>query len=161
MLLVGREVPTILGILLVFALVILGALVGCDGGGSEKGQGGDGTPPSLEEAREVVVRVSGTEGVPYTGDYGTIAGDLQIVDGTLENEPTEYEVEVGQGGPEGVTASFQKVQPGGGRLKAEILADDEVVVESTTYAEFGSVIVNWLPSIAPLGEGEGLFEEGP
>ncbi len=30
MLLVEREVPTILGILLVVALVILGALVGCD-----------------------------------------------------------------------------------------------------------------------------------
>jgi len=35
------------------------------------------------------------------------------VDDTLENEPTEYEVEVGQGGADRVTASFQKVQPGG------------------------------------------------
>ncbi|HEX2097491.1 MAG TPA: hypothetical protein VHF46_00335 [Rubrobacteraceae bacterium] len=40
--LVGREVATILGILLVLALVNLGVLVGC-GGGTEKGQGGDGT----------------------------------------------------------------------------------------------------------------------
>jgi hypothetical protein len=108
----------------------------------------------------VVVRVSGTEGVPYTGDYGTIAGDLQTVDDTLENEPTEYEVEVGQGGPDGVTASFQKVQPGG-RLKAEILADDEVVVESTTYAEFGSVIVYWLPSPRPSADGRACSRSDP
>jgi len=32
--------------------------------------------------------------------------------------------------------------------------------ESATYAKFGSVIVDWSPSIAPLGEGEDLFEEG-
>ncbi len=99
--------------------------------------------------------------MPYTGDYGTIAGDLQIVDGTLENEPTEYEVEVGQGGPEGVTASFQKVQIGEGRLKAEILADDEVVVESTTYAEFGSVIVDWLPPSRPSANGRACSRREP
>ncbi len=77
MLLVGREVPTILGILLVFALVVLGALVGCGGGGSEKGQGGDGTPPSLEEAREVVVRVSARRVYPHRGpqDYSRRSAD--------------------------------------------------------------------------------------
>jgi hypothetical protein len=41
--LAGREVATILGILLVLALVNLGVLVGRGGGGTEKGQGGDDT----------------------------------------------------------------------------------------------------------------------
>ncbi|HEX2097490.1 MAG TPA: hypothetical protein VHF46_00330 [Rubrobacteraceae bacterium] len=65
-------------------------------------------------------------------------------------------MEVGQGAAEGVTASFQKTQPGGERLKAEILVD-ELVVESTTYAEFGSIILGWLLFMALLGGGSGSF----
>jgi hypothetical protein len=50
---------------------------------------------------------------------------------TLADEPTEYEVEVGQGAREGVTTALQKAQPEGERMKAELLAD-EIVVKSTT-----------------------------
>lgn len=126
--------------LLVFVLA-LGALVGC--GGSEGDEDGDSAPPpSLEEASNVVVRVSGVEGIAYSGDYGIIGEEPQIVVGdTLGDEPTEYEVEVEDGVSDGVTAFFQKTRPGGGELKAEILADDVLVVESTTYAELGEVNV--------------------
>ena len=45
----------------------------------------------------------------------------------------------------------------------EILADGEVAVESTTYVEAGSVIVDWLPQLGATGEEilpqEGLPEE--
>jgi hypothetical protein len=63
-----------------------------------------------------------------------------------------------------MTAGFQKTQPGTGALKVEILADGEVVSESTTYAELGTVNVDWLsqtgkPRVIPPEE-EILPEEG-
>jgi hypothetical protein len=136
--LVGRGALTTLGVLLA-----LGLLGGC--GGSEKDDGEvPDIPASPEEAGNIAIRVSGTEGVAYSGIYGTITGEPQIVDDTLGGEPTEYEVEVGGGDPSGVTAGFQKTQPGTGALKVAILADGEVVSESTTYAELGTANVDWL-----------------
>ena len=158
----SRKMPMgghrMLGALLVLVAALL-ALAGCAGGGEEDGSN---PPPSPEEASSVIVRVSGTEGVAYAGNYGTFTREPQIVDDTLGSEPEEYEVEVEQGTADGVSASFQKVEPGAGRLKAEIVADGEVVTESTTYAELGSVIVDWLPQAGPLpGEipPEEFFEE--
>ena len=43
--------------------------------------------------------------------------------------------------------------------RAEILADGEVIAESTTYAEFGSVIVDWVPQVGALEESP--IEEDP
>ena len=158
---VGRGKLATIGVLLTLAL---GALSGC-GGSQDKGGGPNANlPPTPGDAGSVQVRVSGTEGTAYTGDYGSTTGDLQIVDDNLEGEPQVYEVEVEQGVTDGVTAFFQKTQPGGGQLKAEILADGEVVVESTTYAEFGQVGVDWFPQGGALEEGvieEGLHGENP
>lgn len=147
-------------LVLVAALSFL-ALAGC--GGSEEDE--SNPPPSPEEASSVVVRVSGTEGLAFAGNYGTLTREPQIVEDTLGGEPTEYEVEIEGGAAEGVSASFQKTEPGAGKLKAEIVADGELVTESTTYAEFGSVIVDWLPQAEPLVPGEiapeGFPEEPP
>jgi hypothetical protein len=148
----------IFGVLLVF---VFGTLAGC-GGSGERGD----IPASPEEADEVVVRVSGTEGTAYSGTYENITGEgePQIIDETLGDEPTEYEVEVEEGASDGVSAFFEKTQPGGGELKAEILADGEVITESKTYAEFGSVIVDWFPQDGALEEiplEEDSFEESP
>ncbi len=111
----------------------------------------------------MVVRVSGTEGVAYSGNYGTLAEEPELVKGTLDDQPTEYEVEVPESNAGGVTAQFQKTQSGAGALKVEILADGEVAAESTTYVESGSVIVDWLPQLGATGEEilpqEGLPEE--
>lgn len=137
----GRGTLATLGVPLVFVLA-LATLMGC---------GGDALPPSPEEASNVVVRVSGAEGLAYSGNYGTIASEPRAVDSTLGDEPTDYEVE--EDVSEGVTAFFRKTQPGEGELKADILADDELVVESTAYAEFGSVVLNWLPEAGVPGEG--------
>jgi hypothetical protein len=44
----------------------------------------------------------------------------------------------------------------------EILADEEVVAESRTFAELGDVIVDWFPQVGPPGAlQEDLFEEDP
>ena len=130
-----------LGTLLIFVLA-LAALAGC---------AANNPPSSPDKASRVVVRVSGTQDTAYSGGYGDLVGEIQTVNDTLGGEPKEYEVQVQEGGF-GVSASFQKTQPGTGELKAEILADDQLVVESTTYAEFGSVLVDWPSQTGPPGE---------
>ena len=139
------------GVRLGLALVTGVFVAGC-GGSGENGEAPENVPASPEEAGEVVVRVSGAEGIAYSGTYGSIEGDLQIVDDTIGAEPTEYQVEVEEGVADGVTAGFQKTQPGTGDLNVEILADDEVIVESRTFAEFGAANADWVPQIGPPEE---------
>jgi hypothetical protein len=140
-----------LGVRLGLALVTGVFVAGC-GSSGENGEAPENVPASPEEAGEVVVRVSGAEGIAYSGTYGSIEGDLQIVDDTIGAEPTEYQVEVEEGVADGVTAGFQKIQPGTGELNVEILADDEVIVESRTFAEFGAANADWFPQIGPPEE---------
>jgi hypothetical protein len=138
----------LLGALIVVVLGF-GTLVGC--GSEEMGN----VPARPEEADEIVVRVSGTEGTAYAGTYGNLEeeGAPQIIEDTLGDGPTEYGVKIEEGVSDGVSAFFEKTEPGSGGLEAQILADGEVVAESTTYAEFGSVIVDWFPQAGPLEEG--------
>jgi hypothetical protein len=148
---VERRRLTILGVRLGLVFVIGVFMAGC-GGSGESGEAPENLPVSPEEAGEVVVRVSGAEGTAYSGTYGSIEGDLQIVDDTIGAEPTEYQVEVEEGVADGVTAGFQKTQSGPGELSVEILADDEVIVESRTFAEFGAANADWFPQIGPPEE---------
>ena len=135
---------------LIGAWIVLafGMLAGC--GSGETGN----VPASPEEAGEIVVRISGTEGTAYAGTYGNLEeeGVPPTIEDTLGDEPTEYEVQIEEGVSDGVSAFFEKTEPGSGELEAQIVADGEVVAESTTYAEFGSVIVDWFPQAGPLGE---------
>ena len=133
----------------VVSVVVFGALVAGCGGSGEGGEAPGNVPASPEEAGEVVVRVSGTEGTAFSGTYGSIEGALETVDDTLGGEPTEYQVEVEEGVADGVTAGFQKIQPGPEELSVEILADGETIVESRTFAEFGAANADWFPQIGP------------
>ncbi len=148
---VERGRLTILGARLGLVFVIGVFMVGC-GGSGESGEAPENVPASPEEAGEMAVRVSGAEGTAYSGTYGSIEGDLQIVDDTIGAEPTEYQVEVEEGVADGVTAGFQKTQPGTSELNVEIVADDEVIVESRTFAEFGAANADWFPQIGPPEE---------
>lgn len=143
-------------------VLVFGALLsGC--GGSDESEVNDNVPPTPEEAGSVVIRVSGAEGTAYSGNYETIEGELEIVEETtLGSEPVDYEVEIQEGANDGVTALFEKIQPGREELHARILADDELVAESRTFAEFGDVIVDWFPQVGPPGTlQEDLPEEVP
>ncbi len=148
-----------------FVLVLGVLLSGCSG--SEEGDVNDNVPPTPEEAGSVVIRVSGAEGTAYSGNYETIEGELEVVEETtLGSEPTDYEVEIEEGVSDGVTALFEKTQPGREELRVEILADGEVVAESRTFAEFGDVIVDWFPQVGPPGNfqedlPEEVLEEEP
>jgi hypothetical protein len=144
-------VLTARGVLLVFVLA-LGALLVAGCGGSQDEADID-VPASPEEATNVVVRVSGTEGVAYSGNYGTLEGPAEIVDDAIGAEPTDYEIEVQEGGSDGVFASFRKTEPGQGELRVQTVADEKVVVESRTLAELGAADVAWLPQ--EMGSSEG------
>jgi hypothetical protein len=148
----ARGVLAARGVVLgVFGLVLVGLLVvGC--GGSQDEADLD-VPASPEEAGSLVVRVSGTEGVAYSGDYGSLAGAVELVDDTVGAEPTDYEVDIQDGVSDGVIASFQKTEPGQGELRVQTLADDKVVVEGRTLAEFGTANADWLPQEAIPSEG--------
>jgi hypothetical protein len=159
---VGSGRFAMLGMRLVFVLALGALLAGC-GGSGEKGEAPEDLPSSPDEANEVLVRVSGAEGTAYSGTYGSIEGKLQSVDDTVGSEPTEYEVDVVQGVDDGVTAGFQKTQPGPEELSVEIVADGDVVVESKTFAEFGEVNADWFPQIASpddtLNDEDALFQD--
>ena len=137
-----------LGLLLI--LFALGTLVGCGGGEEESSEAlDDSAPLSPEEAGSVTIRVSGTEGAAFLGDYGSFTGALQAVDGTLEADATDYEVEGDFS--QGVTAFFRKTEPGGEKLKVEILGDDQTIMESTTYADLGEASLVWISPSQDLG----------
>jgi hypothetical protein len=145
----GRGSRAARGLVLVFLLALGTLLAGC---GSTEDEADLDVPASPEEAGSLVVRVSGTEGVPYSGNYGSLAGALEIAEGTVGAEPTDYEVGVEEGVSDGVIASFQKTESGQGELKVQTLADDKVVVESRTLAEFGAANADWLPQMGLPGE---------
>ena len=95
---------------------------------------------------EVLVRISGTQGVQYSGNFGSTRGQ-RTVDGTLGVEPDEYDVEAETGTFEFdvVTATFQKRSQGPGGLRVEIVSGGEVVAAQETTADFGVVSVTWSP----------------
>ncbi|HZB81521.1 MAG TPA: CopD family protein [Rubrobacteraceae bacterium] len=96
----------------------------------------------------IVVRVSGTQGISYSGNYGKVVEGQQgkafegwrMVYDTLGAEPVEYKV----GDEEGAFAFFQKNQAGG-TLRVEILKDGKPVASRETSEEFGAVDVVWPP----------------
>lgn len=153
------------GALVVIVAILLVFVFASCGGGSERDSEGEEeapVPSTPQEANNVVVRVSGTQGIAYTGNYGTLRGEFEIVEDTVGDEPQEYEVPIEEGEPDGVSASFQKSEDETGELRAEIVADEVVVAESVTRVPDGSVIVDWLPAESFEGEEEVFPDEiGP
>jgi hypothetical protein len=95
----------------------------------------------------VLIRVSGTQGVVFSGNYGSLRGGTKTVDGVLEDRPREYAVPI-KSGPfdyDSAHASFAKRGLSKGTLKVEILANGWVVKEQETSAGRGSVSVNYSP----------------
>jgi hypothetical protein len=157
---VRRRVLGVFGILLAFVLPLGALLVGCAGPEEDSGQGAEparelpeetAAPEETVAARQAVVRVSGTPGTAYSGTYAT-GGETQTVgDNTVETEPRDYPVEIGDDDT-GLTAAFRKTRPGRETLKAEILVDGEVVTQSDTSAEFGSITLSYTPPEALPGQ---------
>ncbi len=138
-----RSLVAGLGLISVLAALVFGAFLVVDrlGGGLLAG-GPAGDAPSEGAAGSVVLRISGTPGVQFSGDYTTPQGSREF-GGTLGAAPTDYELGgEGVAGLNVVTANVHK-QGTGGTLKVEILEDGWVVQSAQTNPTTDTVSVTY------------------
>lgn len=142
---INRTALSRLGLLtaILTAAAVLVAVIG--GGGLASGEGAQENVVALEPADSVVIRVYGTQGLPFEGSYATILGGQKRVEGELGPQPIEYEVPVGFG--DGF-ASFRKGAMEG-ELRAEILVNGQVIKKRRTEAEDGLVTMFYSPQGSP------------
>ena len=132
---------------LIVALVFGALLTGC---GSEDEEAADAPNTAVEQkapdaaaGEEVVVRLSGTEGTIFAGNYGNL-DESKYAEGALGAEPEEYVVKRRPSGFDVVSASFVKPRAGDeGTLNVEILVDGEVVAEGDTSTQYGTLNITW------------------
>jgi len=113
------------------------------------------TPESKAErgvpASEVVLRISGTAGVPYRGSFGGIAESVsgrQPIEGTIGQGQNEYQLSdiTGDVQVRTVSANASKGGPGiEGDMRLQILYQGEVVAENLATGTAGTVVVPWYP----------------
>jgi hypothetical protein len=120
-------------------LIIVGVLTVNSLGASLGGGFADDTP-SGGATNSVVLRISGTPGVQFSGNY-TMPQGSQEISGALGADPTDYNLG-GQdvGGMSVLTANVQK-QGTYGTLKVEILKDGQIVQSAETNATNNAVSV--------------------
>lgn len=103
-------------------------------------------PKDESGTAKALVRVTGTEGLKFTGNVGTLGG-TRSVEGEI---PQEYEVQVrtGEMDFDSITAFFSKdfLDETEGTLRVEIVYEGQVVKQSETRAQAGSVTLNWSPT---------------
>ena len=137
-----RALVAALGFITVLAtLIIVGVLMVNSLGASLGGGLGDDTP-SVGVTNSVVLRISGTPGVQFSGNYTTPQGS-QDISGTLGEAPTDYKV--GGEGVAGMSIVTVNVQKQGtyGTLKVELLKDGQVVQSAETNATNNAVSVTY------------------
>src|SRR5215203_113058 len=135
-----RSLVATLGFITVLAtLIIVGVLMVNSLGASLGGGLGGDTPPG-GATTSLVLRISGTPGVQFSGNYTTPQGS-QDISGTLTTTPTEYKL----GGRDvaGMSVLTANVQKQGtyGALKVEILKEGQVIQSAETNATNNAVSV--------------------
>jgi hypothetical protein len=135
-----RSLVAALGFITVLStLIIVGVLMVNSFGASLGGGLGGDTPPG-GATNSVVLRISGTPGVQFSGNYTTPQGS-QDISGTLGSTPRDYKLGGdGVAGMSVVTANVQK-QGTYGTLKVEILKDGQAVQSAETNATNNAVSV--------------------
>lgn len=88
------------------------------------------------QQQTVTVRVTGTEGVSFSGRVGSSRG-VRRVEGSV---PQEYDVPFGGAA---ATVTLRKQQPGEGTLGAEIVRDGQVIASRESSSTTGVVNVVW------------------
>lgn len=133
-----RSLVAALGLVsVVVVLVIVGVLTVnslndvLGGGASNDTSSGGATSP-------VVLRISGTSGTQFSGNYTTSDG-TQNLSGTLGTTPMDYKI--GGDGAAGVNVVTVNVQKQGttGTLKVEILKDGQAIQSGETNATNNTV----------------------
>ncbi len=139
-----RGLVAALGLISVLAALIIVALLMVNQLGSLSG-GLAGDAPAGGTTGSLVLRISGTPGVGFSGNYTTPQGS-QNFSGTLGAAPTDYELG-GEGiaGFNVVTVNVQK-QGTSGTLKVEILENGQVVQSAETSATNNTVSLTYSAS---------------
>jgi hypothetical protein len=134
----GLGLISVLATLVFVAFLVVNSLGGSLAGGSA------GDAPSAGDADSVVLRISGTPGVEFSGNYTTPQGS-QNFSGTLRTTPTDYEL--GGEGIAGVNVITANVQKQGtyGTLKVDILENGQVIQSAETNAASNAVSVTYSP----------------
>ena len=137
-----RSLVATLGFITILATLIIVGVLMVNSLGASLGGGFAGDTPSGSTANSVVLRVSGTPGVQFSGNYTTPQGSEDI-SGTLGADPTDYKL----GGEDvaGMSVLTANVQKQGtyGTLKVEILKDGQVVQSAETSATNNAVSVTY------------------
>jgi hypothetical protein len=137
-----RSVVAALGFISVLATLIIVGVLMVNSMGASLGDSFAGDTPSGGATNSIVLRISGTPGVQFSGNYTTPEGS-QDISGTLGSTPTDYKLGgEGVAGMSVVTANVQK-QGTYGTLKVEILKDGQVVQSAETNATNNAVSVTY------------------
>jgi hypothetical protein len=139
-----RAVVAGLGFISVLAALIIVALLMVNSLGGSLAGGSAANAPSEGAAESVVLRISGTPGLQFSGNYTTPEGSRNI-SGTLGVDPTDYDLGgEGVAGFNVVTANVYKEETSG-TLKVEILKNGQVVQSAATNATNNTVSVTYSP----------------
>jgi hypothetical protein len=139
-----RAVVAGLGFISVLAALIIVALLMVNSLGGSLAGGSAANAPSAGAAESVVLRISGTPGLQFSGNYTTPEGSRNI-SGTLGVNPTDYDLGgEGVAGFNVVTANVHK-EVASGTLKVEILKNGQVVQSAATNATNNTVSVTYSP----------------
>jgi hypothetical protein len=137
-----RSLVATLGFITVLSTLIIVGVLMVNSFGASLGGGFALDTPSGGATNSVVLRISGTPGVHFSGNYTTPQGS-QGISGTLGTTPTEYKL--GGEGVAGMSVVTVNVQKQGtyGSLKVEILKDGQVVQSAETNATNNAVSVTY------------------
>jgi hypothetical protein len=137
-----RSLVAGLALISVLAALIVVALLAVRSLESSLTRGLAGDAAAGGNADSLVLRISGTPGTKFSGNYTTPQGS-QNFSGTLGATPTEYELGgEGVAGVNLVTVNVQK-QEVGGTLKVEILRNGQVVQSAETNATTNTVSLTY------------------
>jgi hypothetical protein len=99
--------------------------------------------PSGRAAGSLVLRISGTPGLPFSGNITTAEG-TENISGTLGAAPMDFEISGdGVAGLNIVTVNVRS--QGTGSLKVELLENGQVVQVQETSAATGSISLTYSP----------------
>ena len=139
-----RAVVASLGFISVLAALIIAALLMVNSMGGSLAGGSAANAPSEGPAESVVLRISGTPGLQFSGNYTTPEGSRNF-SGTLGVDPTDYDLGgEGVAGFNVVTANVYK-EGTSGTLKVEILENGQVVQSAAANATNDTVSVTYSP----------------
>jgi hypothetical protein len=135
-----RRIGGVLLTPVIVMIIITAAIVGgCQQ--SNTGNSTSGTTTSKHGVKTATIRITGTPGIAFSGNYHSSAASGSMNGTTPQDFEVDYES--GFGAFDIVSATAQKKAEDNSKLTAQILVDNQVKKEQSTSAAFGVVTVRW------------------